>query len=980
MSLHLAKPLEMQSLPRCPRSFGEFAVLCCLLGCWGWSAGARGDDIDEAKGLEFFETKIRPVLVKHCYECHSAESKEVKGGLRVDSATGLKQGGDSGPVLVVGKPRASLLIEVLRYEGAEMPPVSKLSNEVISAFERWVSMGAPDPRVVDVAETARHAIDIEEGRKFWAFQPVQSTDVPKVEKVDWPRSQIDAFVLSSLEQQGLAPSRDADRVTLVRRLYYDLTGLPPSPEEVIAFVNDSSAGAVETLVDKLLDSPQFGVQWGRHWLDVARYADSNGGDFNATFHNAWRYRDYVVNAMNNDKPFDQFVREQIAGDLLPYETDEQRAEQMIATGILMIGTKMLSERDKEKLRMDVVDEQINTIGKAFMGMTLGCARCHDHKFDPIPTRDYYALAGIFRSTSTLEGESQQYVSTWPKRTLPADEEHVAAVKKYDVTKKELKTSLDAAQKDLAQAQKTFDDLGKLYNELTIDDTEAKLIGKWIPSTYSKGFIGKGYIHDDQTDKGQKSVEFPVKITKSGRYDVRLAYTPNSGRADNVPIVIRHANGTSEVSLNQQPTPPIDGQFASVGAFEFKADSIAIVRLSNRGTVGHVIADAVRLVEVDKTGAPIVVEGAPANAIVEQAKSMLEVAQTKADTLEKQLKELDESAPAPLPKAIAVIDHKQIGDCEVRVRGETRNLGPKVERGFLQVANRGEQPKLTGHYSGRQQLAEWIASPDHPLTARVIVNRVWCHLIGEGLVRSVDNFGNLGERPTHPELLDHLASEFVRDGWSIKRAIRRIALSRTYQMSSDHNETSWQADPSNKLLWRAYRRRVPAEAIRDSMLAISGQLDLEPDGSPVKGLGTLVTNNSSNADTYKGKETSKRSVYLPIIRNELPPILTVFDFADPDLVTGKRSSTNVPAQALLLMNSPFVMQAADLTAKKLANREITDDELIAELYQLVFARQPTKLETDRAVGFLRGAESLDRSVRLSQLVHVLFASTKFRTLM
>ena len=972
----------MHSLPaNNPRAVNQFAVLCCLLGCWGWNVGARGDEVDKAKGLDFFETKIRPVLVKHCYECHSAKAAEVKGGLLVDSAAGLNRGGDSGPALVAGKPAASPLIEALRYEGLEMPPAGKLPDQVIRDFEDWVSKGAPDPRAEATVESTGRTIDIEQGRKFWAFQPVQAAEVPMVKYADWPRSEIDAFVLAKLEQRGLAPSPDAERVTLVRRLYYDLIGLPPTPREVAEFVNDSSPNRIEAVVDRLLDSPQFGVHWGRHWLDVARYADSNGGDFNATFHNAWRYRDYVVNAMNHDKPFDQFVREQLAGDLLSYENEEQRAEQIIASGFLMIGTKMLSERDKEKLRMDVVDEQINTIGKAFMGLTLGCARCHDHKFDPIPTRDYYALAGIFRSTSTLEGESQQYVSTWPKRPLPAAPEQIAAVKQHEAAKKELKKRLEKAKQEFAAAQKQLKEVNAKQNALTVDDSQAKLVGEWKSSTYSKRFIGKGYIHDDQAGKGEKSVEFSTKIAKAGRYDVRLAYTPNGGRANNVPVAIRHAEGTSEVSLNQQLKPPIEGQFASVGQFRFDADALATVTLSNRGTVGHVIADAVRFVEVDAAGAPVAVEGAPAKEVVQQAKAALNTSQAKVDALDKQSKELDKNAPAPLPEAIAVADHKELGACEIRIRGETRNLGPKIERGFLQVAFRGEQPKLPADRSGRQQLAEWVASPEHPLTARVIVNRLWHHLIGAGLVRTVDNFGSLGERPTHPQLLDHLAGEFMRDGWSIKRAVRRIVLSRTYQIGSQHNEQAWQVDPENRLLWRAHRRRLPAEAIRDSMLAISGRLDLQPGGSPVQGLGTLVTNNSSNAEQYQTQETRQRSLYLPIIRNELPPILTVFDFADPDLVTGQRAATNVPAQALLLMNSPFVMDCAEQTAKRLLEREFTDDrELVAELYRLVFARDPTTQEADRAVAFLDLQESSDRTREVARLAHVLFASTEFRILM
>ena len=503
------------------------------------------------------------------------------------------------------------------------------------------------------------------------------------------------------------------------------------------------------------------------------------------------------------------LREQIAGDLLPYHSDVQRAEQLIATGFLMIGAKMLSERDKDKLTMDVVDEQINTVGQAFLGLTLGCARCHDHKFDPIPTTDYYAMAGIFRSTTTLEGESQKYVSTWPRRALPAAEEHVVAVARFEANKKQLQAAIKKAE---------------------------------------------------------------------------------------------------------------------------------------------------------------------AGAELKQ--------------LEAELKQLEASAPQPLPKAIAVADSKNIGDCEVCIRGEHRNRGSKIPRGFVQVAIHGPAPKVDDRESGRRQLADWIASPQNPLTARVMVNRIWHHLIGQGLVSTVDNFGQLGDRPSHPELLDTLASDFIRNGWSIKQTVRRIVLSRVYAISCAHDETSWQADPQNRLLWRANRKRLSAESIRDAMLAVSQRLDLSAAGSPVEGLGTLVTTNSSEQTPFEKRESMRRSTYLPLIRGELPAMLVAFDFADPDLVVGRRTVTNVPAQSLLLMNSPFVMDRAEEAASRLRNTATTSDcDLVHRAYELILSRQPTSQEFDRAAEFLADArkdwERFDREkdsmTPLGQLIHTLFASTEFRML-
>ena len=835
--------------------------------CYGWTAAlsvcfalnsAVRLHADESEGSQFFETRIRPILIKHCYECHSKDAKEVKGSLVVDSAAGLLAGGDSGATLVPGKPEASLLLEALRYEGLEMPPDGRLPPSVINDFEAWIKMGAADPRVGDPRNVSLSSIDVEAGRDYWAFQSPRLYGPPAVADEQWPRSAIDRFVLARLEESGLLPAPDADRSTLVRRLYFDLIGLPPTPEQVDAFVKDSSSDAVDALVGRLLDSPQFGVHWGRHWLDVARYADSNGGDFNATFHNAWRYRDYVVAAMNDDKPFDQFVREQIAGDLLPFDTNEQRAQQLIATGFLMVGTKMLSERDKEKLTMDVVDEQISTVGSAFLGLTLGCCRCHDHKFDPIPTEDYYALAGIFRSTRTLEGESQQYVSTWPRRALPADRAHVAAVKSHELQAAKLQRQLADAKKQLATAQQDWE---------KIQSIGASTAG---PSATSS--------------------------------EARLSPSARQSKAN------------------------VD---------RFKANVAAI---------------------------------------------------------DKELKEWNKDAPPPLPKAIAVDEFKEIGDCQICIRGEHRNRGVTIPRGFIQVALTGEPAKIPAETSGRRELAEWIASPQNPLTARVIVNRVWYHLLGEGIVRSVDNFGELGERPSHPRLLDELAARFVRPigdqgfGWSIKRLIRCIVQSRTYRMSSEHDESAWRVDPENRRLWRANRRRLPAEAIRDSMLAISQQLDLSPGGSPVLGLGTLVTTNSPDAKAYDRKETVRRSLYLPIIRNELPTTLAVFDFADPDLVVGKRAVTNVPAQALMLMNSSFVMNCAEQTAQRLSAEDVeSPEQLVDQIYRVVLSRAPSASEAERAIAFLRPAgnaadtEVDPQSKRMTHFIHVLFASTEFRML-
>ncbi|MCA9173695.1 MAG: DUF1553 domain-containing protein [Planctomycetales bacterium] len=969
---------------------------------------------DDARQRELFESKIRPVLVEQCYSCHSSQAKELKGGLSVETAEALRRGGDSGPALTPGKPAESLLLEALKYDGLEMPPSGRLNDQVVADFETWIRDGAWDPRTGSAAPAAKPStIDIEAGKQHWAFQPVQRHRPPATKRTDWATTSIDPFVLAKLEELGLAPATDADVETLVRRLHVDLTGLPPTPEQWradVAALNADFETAYVELVDRLLQSDQFGVHWGRHWLDIARYADSNGGDFNATFHNAWRYRNYVVDSLNADKPYDRFVREQIAGDLLPAADDRQRTEQLVATGFLMLGTKMLSERDKEKLTMDVADEQINTIGASLLGMTLGCARCHDHKFDPIPTRDYYALAGIFLSTRTLHGESQKYVSTWQRVNLPAAPEHVEAVqsharqqKQLDEKIKQLKQKLQVAERQLAAAG----------DSLLADDQSAVVRGNWTKSTFKSPFVGVGYLHDHREGKGDKSVTFTLKPRQAGRYQVQLAFTPHADHAAKAPVDLRAGELQQRVLVNQTRKPSIDGQYEAIAEVELQADAPLEVTVSNEGTQGYVIVDAVRLRRIGAdaaTGAKADANDADdtddeAGTAAREAKREVEQLKQALTKAEDELKQHKTAAPKPLPQAFAVAEMPEIVDCELCIRGQHRVRGDKIPRGFLSVLP--ASATFDNQSSGRLQLAEWLTNPSHPLTSRVIVNRVWRHMFGEGLVRTVDNFGALGDRPSHPELLDELAGRFTApaaDGgwaWSLKSLIRELALSRVYRLSSQHDESSWQRDPENQLLWRANRRRLTAESIRDAMLSCAGTLDLTPGGSPVPGLGTLVTTNSADAEQYEGTRSASRSIYLPIIRNELPVSLAAFDFADPDLVVGRRAETNVPAQALLLLNSPEVMEAAKQAAARIAVRAQYDPaketstaaergkmlrRLVVEAYETTLNRTPSPAEQSRDAKFLARigdggppSEKTDTLQELARLVHVLMASTEFRLL-
>ncbi|MEZ5942355.1 MAG: DUF1553 domain-containing protein [Planctomycetaceae bacterium] len=931
-------------------------------------------------GDDFFEKKIRPVLATHCYECHSAAAGKAKGGLYLDTRAGIRKGGESGPAVVPENADEGTLLGALTHETFEMPPDKKLPQHIVDDFRKWIELGAPDPREGGVVPTVASGIDFDEAREFWAFQPPQAGATPEVQNRDWPLNDIDHYVLHELEKAGLAPASDASRRALIRRLSFDLTGLPPSPEQTQEFVDDESPLAVEHLVDRLLASPQFGEHWGRHWLDVARYADSNGGDINLTYPNAWRYRDYVINAFNNDKPFNEFVREQIAGDLLPATDDAQRAEQLIASGYLVVGPKMLSERDKEKLHMDVVDEQLDSIGKTFMGLTLGCARCHDHKFDPIPTHDYYALAGILRSTVTVEGirMNNVNVSGWIERPLPIEPEHAKALEDH-------KTAVAETEKQIAELKKLLGTKSKEKGDVTVDslvgivldNDNAELVGEWKSSSLTFPFVGAGYIHDNRESKGEKRATYRPQIETAGEYEVRISYSPGGGREKEVPVRIVHRDGTAELKLNQEEKPTLGGVFKVLGRFPFDAGMEGRVEIETTGTSNFVILDAVQFVPVEQ-----LVESPELVFKEQQDPKLIEDVKEKREqlaALEKDLAELKKSAPPPAPMAMAASDREDVGDCEICIRGEPHNRGKAVPRGFLTIAPPTEPVSVSVETSGRVELANYLASESNPLTARVTVNRVWAHLFGNGLVGSVDNFGTLGERPSHPELLDHLAVQFMADNWSTKKLIRSIVLSRTYQLSTEFNAEAAEFDPDNRLLWRHSRRRLGAESIRDAMLQISGSLDLTPGGSAVSGLGeTAVANNQGEKKgELKGDTGQRRTIYQPIIRNDLPDYLTIFNFADPEVCTGQRSETTVPAQALWMLNSEFVRQQAQRIAEALPSGEgVAPGEQVDQLYLQILGRPATTEETERARVFISEANS-NQMDGWAQLAQAMLASSEFR---
>jgi len=796
---------------------------------------------DEKAGIEYFEKHIRPVLVAKCYECHSSSSKEPKGNLLLDTREGIRMGGDSGEAVVPGQLSDSVLLEAIRWEGLEMPPEEQLPAETIAKFEQWIKMGAQDPRDGKAA-LIRREIDFEKARSFWAFKPIANPKPPTVD-TQWPRTQIDHFVARKQSERDVAPVDDASAQTLARRIYFDLIGLPPTPEQLSEFERRAAKGlpgAVEQTVDELLASPHFGERWGRHWMDVVRYGESTGMERNATFPYAWRYRDWIIQAFNEDKPYDRFIKEQVAGDLLPYDSPEQRRDQVMATAFLAIGPKSLNETNDEAFVMDVVDEQIDVTTRAFIGLTASCARCHDHKFDPVPQKEYYALAGIFRSTNTFYGTDASNGNRNPSRLL----------------------------------------------SIAPDGTVAQISTKGTGKGSSAGAVQK---------------QLKAERAKLKRFENALKKTPNAKNA----------------------------------SIQKKKSEARIKQLSRR------------------------------------------IKDQKASNVSSKDGE----------QTMAVLDDSSPDDTQLRIRGEAGDRGDTVRRGFLTIGSVGHIPELDRSTSGRLALAEWLTQEDNPLTARVAVNRIWQHLFGRGLVATVDNFGANGDRPTHPELLDWLASDFKASGWSVKHSIRRIMTSRVYQLGSQRNADAEAIDPANHLLWRANHRRLEAESIRDAMLVVSGKLDAEPaKGSAVLAAGNGIIGRNLKIDNF-GEDDAKRSVYLPIVRGYVPEILKVFDFPEPSMIYGSRDVTTVATQALYMMNSDFVTAQAEAFAQRLLDDDDSNDEArIDRAWQIAFARLPSNSERSNALEFVAQtsqsfesseSESVRQTKAWTSLAQSLFASAEFR---
>lgn len=791
--------------------------LLLLLGSASTVFAQSSDGLSD-QDVHFFEASIRPILVEHCFDCHASGADRIRGGLVLDSKEGWVLGGVSGPAIVPGDPDASLLIQSVRWEDEDfqMPPRRKLSDREIHLLEEWVRRGAPDPRVIDRADPEAMADRIlpgggvpkEAGLDHWAFQPVRSVEPPSVEDERWVEGDIDRHLLARLEAEGLRPAPDARPEDLIRRLSFDLRGLPPTPEEIRAFESDRSEDAWERLVDAYLASPEFGERWGRHWLDVARFAESSGKETDIAYPFAWRYRDWVIDALNRDMPYDDFIRAQIAGDLLPVREVSQATDHLLATGYLAIGAKSHGERNRRQFVLDVADEQIDAITQGMLGLTVSCARCHDHKYDPISQRDYYQLAGIFLSSEPLFGGAPHSRNmTSDLYTLPDDGSVTRGMSIPSMLRDQVSTF----------AERTRSEVERLRDEI---------------ATARQNGAGRG---DDQA---------------------RARLRQNTNRLALLDDLLGRYN---------EDGSPSEGMLNAMGTRD-RADSV---------------------------------------------------------------------------------------DATFLIRGELDQPGDVVPRGIPAIANLSE-PLLVNRGSGRLDFADWIASDENPLTARVMVNRIWLHLFGAGLVESTENFGLEGRAPSHPGLLDHLAGRLVANDWSIKDTIREVVTSHAYRMSTRESARGLRVDPDNRLVWRMSPRRLEGEAIRDAILRSAGTLDAEPqDGSIVAWAGAR----SDSIARANLLPSTMRSVYMPILRGNIPEFLDTFDIAEPSFVTGTREKTSVPSQALFLLNDEWVHAQADAMARELLAADLDDGERVEEAFMRTLGRLPSSGEKASVRSFFEDFERL-----------------------
>lgn len=944
-------------LTHAQRIFAFAASLLSILSLQSASRAADGNPAD----AEFFEKKVRPLLVEKCLECHGGKDIS-KNGLKLTSRAAILQGGESGPAAVERKPTESLLVTAINYRDApRMPPKGKLSDDEIAILTRWVELGLPWPETTKTLTSSRSEttgtefVVTDEHRKFWSFRPMADPSLPKVKDETWPKTGIDRFLLEKLEAAGLKPSPPADKRTLLRRATYDLIGLPPTGDELQAFEQDQSPEAFAKVVDRLLASPRYGERWGRHWLDVARFADTKDGVLmygdDRVRPYAYTFRDYVIRAFNEDLPFDRFVHEQLAADRIEPKVEPWH---LAAMGFLTLG------RMYDNNIPDVIDDQIDTVTRGFLGLTVSCARCHDHKYDPVPTADYYSLYGVFAgSESPLELPLLDKPENFPgyeefeKKAGPKREE----IRKFvdDQFSLLLETNRARIGDYLVHVATTRPDpleTAVFFNSLAPEDLRPPVVGHW------RRYIAARAVPEDAV--------FSLWHELMPLTDVDFAKTA----AD---VVTR---------WKTRPAGTEKGQANPLVLSAFSAASPA-----NRGEVAKTYGDLFkRVYEESKAAASGTASGAPSPASDAARQQILDVviapdspaffvkshtwkhmSRQPKDQYGNLLRDLDkmavQSSLAP-PRGMVLNDSDKPFEPHIFIRGNASRFGPVVPRRFLAVLSPEKRDPFP-HGSGRLDLAKAITSPENPLTSRVIVNRVWMHHFGEPLVATPNDFGLRSSPPTHPELLDHLARTFMADGWSLKKLHRRIMLSVAYQQSSQE-QASNSTDPENRLLWRAHRRRLDFESMRDSLLAISGRIEHQTGGRPVD-----IVNDPANR---------RRTIYGLVDRQSLPALYRAFDFASPDQAAERRPQTTVPQQALFGLNSPFVReQVKSLVARTEVSSVAEPAGKVAALYRLIFLRAPTADEAALALRFLEAPESTDpeksQLSRWEQLAQVLLLTNE-----
>ncbi len=1035
-------------------------------------------------GVDFFEAKIRPVLVQHCYECHSADANNVKGGLLLDTREATRQGGDSGAAVVLKNVDESLLIGALRHESFEMPPQGKLPDDVIADFVTWIEIGAPDPRD---GEAVTDSIDFDAAVKHWAYQPISSSQPPAVLRADWPANAVDNFTLAKMEELKLQPVGKAGKRELIRRATFDLIGLPPTPKDIAAFLQDDSPEAFENVINRLLQSDHYGERWGRYWLDVARYSEDQAHTFSVTANsNGYRYRDWVVAAFNADMPYDQFVRMQIAGDLNGPES-EGSYDHLVALGFFGLGAQYYKNSDAAKAAADELDDRVDTLTRGFLGLTVSCARCHDHKFDPIPTQDYYSLAGIFRSSKlhnaplcepaeveaynagqqriknteaavkqflasekttaaeTKVGATAKYIETvWryqaaKAKNMPAKTEYLAQQAGLnDFLLKRWITFLDVKNKGKVRALNSWFALIPVPNNLVTSnsDEDAMLVPAEV-TTIANEF--QQYIQELLDVRDGVSTTHRVKADdgKSRRPGSPRFVSPNVTKvrptagidvditgAKQLYLVVSDGGNGNSCDHSDWIAPTLVGAKGELKLTELKWKSLEGFGGGkiNRNYTGKPLKVGGKEYEngigvhapcviaydlpegyqrfkatggLDNSGSDqggcgeqaaiqfSVYTEQPAEGPISPGKDVLSVVLGKdgpfavrdedlehfltgekreqLTTLRTDFEDAKKTAP-PMYAVAHSYAEANAADMKVFVRGNparTREIAP---RRFLRVLA-GEDRTHYTNGSGRRELANAMTRPDNPLTARVLVNRIWQHHFGRGIVATPSNFGAQGEAPTHPALLDYLATRFIEGGWSIKSVHREIMLSSTYQLSTTNHEANSESDADNRFVWRMNRQRLDVEAWRDALLDVSGKID-RTIGGP--------STNLADANNVR------RTVYAKISRHELDNLLRLFDFPDANITSSKRSETTVPQQQLFVLNSPFMVEQAKAFAARLHTEAPDSDEArIQRGFLVAYGRPPVDAELEIGLSYLNSEQDPESKLTLWQsYAQALLGSNEF----